>query len=87
MPVRFRGITVREGALIEGRPGGEFSPFAGSTAEGERSRMVWPRAVDRDAVADRPRGPADRALSFGPYSANGRTPPPGRPSISALRVP
>jgi O-succinylbenzoate synthase len=29
MPVRFRGITVREGALIEGPSGwGEFSPFA-----------------------------------------------------------
>src|SRR2546427_11763185 len=29
MPVRFRGITVREGALIEGPGGwGEFSPFA-----------------------------------------------------------
>src|SRR6202167_6295282 len=29
MPVRFRGITVREGALVEGPAGwGEFSPFA-----------------------------------------------------------
>jgi O-succinylbenzoate synthase len=29
MPVRFRGITVRQGALIEGPAGwGEFSPFA-----------------------------------------------------------
>ncbi len=29
MPTRFRGITVREGALIEGPAGwGEFSPFA-----------------------------------------------------------
>jgi o-succinylbenzoate synthase len=29
MPVRFRGVTVREGALIEGPAGwGEFSPFA-----------------------------------------------------------
>jgi o-succinylbenzoate synthase len=29
MPVRFRGVTVREGALIEGPSGwGEFSPFA-----------------------------------------------------------
>jgi len=29
MPVRFRGITVRQGALIAGRAGwGEFSPFA-----------------------------------------------------------
>jgi O-succinylbenzoate synthase len=29
MPVRFRGITVREGALIQGPAGwGEFSPFA-----------------------------------------------------------
>lgn len=29
MPVRFRGVTVREGALIEGPGGwGEFSPFA-----------------------------------------------------------
>src|SRR5437764_954 len=30
MPTRFRGITVREGALIEGPAGwAEFSPFAG----------------------------------------------------------
>src|SRR5579864_5924887 len=29
MPVKFRGITVREGALVEGPAGwGEFSPFA-----------------------------------------------------------
>src|SRR3984957_16674747 len=29
MPVKFRGVTVREGALIEGPAGwGEFSPFA-----------------------------------------------------------
>ena len=29
MTVRFRGIVVREGALIEGPAGwGEFSPFA-----------------------------------------------------------
>jgi o-succinylbenzoate synthase len=29
MPVRFRGVTVREGALVEGSAGwGEFSPFA-----------------------------------------------------------
>src|SRR5271169_6172572 len=29
MPVKFRGVTVREGALIEGSEGwGEFSPFA-----------------------------------------------------------
>src|SRR5271165_1492953 len=29
MPVKFRGITVREGALIQGPAGwGEFSPFA-----------------------------------------------------------
>jgi O-succinylbenzoate synthase len=29
MPTRFRGITVREGALIEGPAGwAEFSPFA-----------------------------------------------------------
>src|SRR5437870_12224680 len=29
MPVRFRGITVREGALLRGPAGwGEFSPFA-----------------------------------------------------------
>src|SRR6516165_2802161 len=29
MPVRFRGVTVREGALVEGPTGwGEFSPFA-----------------------------------------------------------
>jgi o-succinylbenzoate synthase len=39
MPVRFRGITVREGALIEGPAGwGEFSPFAGY---GPRESARW----------------------------------------------
>src|SRR5213083_656690 len=39
MPVRFRGITVREGALIEGPAGwGEFSPFA---EYGPRESARW----------------------------------------------
>ncbi len=59
MPVRFRGITVREGALIEGPEGwGEFSPFAEYGPE-ESSRWLasalesatqrWPDPV-RDRV-------------------------------------
>src|SRR6202044_1871533 len=39
MRTRFRGITVREGALIEGPAGwGEFSPFA---EYGPRERARW----------------------------------------------
>jgi o-succinylbenzoate synthase len=39
MPARFRGITVREGALIEGPAGwGEFSPF---TEYGPRECARW----------------------------------------------
>src|ERR1700733_9027996 len=39
MPVRFRGIVVREGALIEGPAGwGEFSPFA---EYGPRESARW----------------------------------------------
>src|SRR5258708_18916264 len=39
MPVRFRGITVREGALIEGPAGwGEVSPFA---EYGPRESARW----------------------------------------------
>jgi len=39
MPTRFRGITVREGALIEGPAGwGEFSPFA---EYGPRESARW----------------------------------------------
>jgi O-succinylbenzoate synthase len=59
MPVRFRGITVREGALIEGPAGwGEFSPFA-EYGPGECARWLagaveaatrgWP-APARDRV-------------------------------------
>jgi O-succinylbenzoate synthase len=64
MPIRFRGITVREGALIEGPAGwGEFSPFAGygpaecarwlaSAAESATlgwSALGWPAPV-RDRI-------------------------------------
>ena len=39
MTTRFRGITVREGALIEGPAGwGEFSPFA---EYGPRESARW----------------------------------------------
>jgi O-succinylbenzoate synthase len=59
MPVRFRGITVREGALIRGTAGwGEFSPFAGYGPQEsarwlasaiESATLGWPAAV-RDRV-------------------------------------
>jgi O-succinylbenzoate synthase len=60
MRTKFRGITVREGALIEGPAGwGEFSPFAGyGPAESARwlasavesATAPWPAPV-RDSVA------------------------------------
>jgi O-succinylbenzoate synthase len=59
MPVRFRGITVREGALIEGAAGwGEFSPFAEYgprecarwlASAAESATQAWPAPV-RDRI-------------------------------------
>ena len=55
MPVRFRGITVREGALIEGPAGwGEFSPFA---EYGPKESARWLASAVESATAGWP-GPA-----------------------------
>jgi len=55
MPVRFRGITVREGALIEGPAGwGEFSPFA---EYGPKESARWLASALESATAGWP-GPA-----------------------------
>jgi o-succinylbenzoate synthase len=52
MPVRFRGITVREGALIEGPEGwGEFSPFA---EYGPRESARWLASALEAATAGWP---------------------------------
>ncbi|HTQ94490.1 MAG TPA: O-succinylbenzoate synthase, partial [Streptosporangiaceae bacterium] len=55
MPVRFRGITVREGALLEGPAGwGEFSPFA---EYGPKESARWLASAVESATAGWP-GPA-----------------------------
>jgi O-succinylbenzoate synthase len=52
MPVRFRGVTVREGALIEGPAGwGEFSPFA---EYGPRECARWLASALESATQDWP---------------------------------
>src|SRR5246127_3506436 len=52
MPVRFRGVTVREGALVEGPAGwGEFSPFA---EYGPRECARWLAAALEAATAGWP---------------------------------
>ena len=49
MRTRFRGITVREGALIEGPAGwGEFSPFA---EYGPRECARWLACAEEAATA------------------------------------
>jgi O-succinylbenzoate synthase len=60
MPVRFRGITVREGALIRGPAGwGEFSPFA---EYGPQESARWLASALESATTGWP-GPArDRIL-------------------------
>ena len=59
MTTRFRGITVREGALIEGDAGwGEWSPFI------EYSPTVaepWLRCAEEAAAGDLP-GPVRHAV-------------------------
>jgi O-succinylbenzoate synthase len=58
MPVRFRGITVREGALVEGPAGwGEFSPFA---EYGPRECARWLACALEAAVAGWPAPVRDR---------------------------
>jgi O-succinylbenzoate synthase len=58
MPTRFRGITVREGALIEGPAGwGEFSPFADY---GPRECARWLACAVEAATAGWPPPARDR---------------------------
>ncbi|HEV2935675.1 MAG TPA: o-succinylbenzoate synthase [Streptosporangiaceae bacterium] len=58
MPVRFRGVTVREGALIEGPSGwGEFSPFADY---GPRECARWLASAVESATRDWPAPVRDR---------------------------
>ncbi len=58
MTTRFRGITVREGALIEGSAGwGEFSPFAGY---GPRECARWLACALEAAQASWPAPVRDR---------------------------
>ena len=53
MPVKFRGITVREGALIEGPAGwGEFSPFA---EYGPKESARWLASAIESATREWPR--------------------------------
>jgi O-succinylbenzoate synthase len=52
MPTKFRGVTVREGALIEGPSGwGEFSPFA---EYGPRESARWLASALESAFLDWP---------------------------------
>jgi o-succinylbenzoate synthase len=58
MPVRFRGVTVREGALIEGPVGwGEFSPFA---EYGPRECARWLASALESATEQWPAPVRDR---------------------------
>jgi O-succinylbenzoate synthase len=58
MPTKFRGITVREGALLEGPAGwGEFSPFA---EYGPRESARWLRCALEAALAGWPAPRRDR---------------------------
>ena len=52
MTTRFRGITVREGALIEGAAGwGEWSPFVEYPPE---EADAWLRCAEEAAAGDWP---------------------------------
>jgi len=58
MTTKFRGVTVREGALIEGPAGwGEFSPFAGY---GPRESARWLASALESATAGWPDAVRDR---------------------------
>jgi O-succinylbenzoate synthase len=58
MPVKFRGVTVREGALIEGPAGwGEFSPFA---EYGPRECARWLASALESAAGQWPAPVRDR---------------------------
>jgi O-succinylbenzoate synthase len=52
MTTRFRGITVREGALVEGAAGwGEWSPFVEYPPE---EAEAWLRCAEEAAAGDWP---------------------------------
>ena len=58
MPVKFRGVTVREGALVEGPAGwGEFSPFA---EYGPRECARWLASALESAAGGWPAPVRDR---------------------------
>lgn len=58
MPVKFRGVTVREGALIEGPAGwGEFAPFA---EYGPRESARWLASALESAYSGWPEPVRDR---------------------------
>ncbi len=100
MRARFRGITVREGALIEGPAGwGEFSPFA-EYGPRECARWLasaleaavtgWPAAA-RDAVevnvtipAVGPRRAHEIAIASGCRTAKVKVAEPGQPETADL---
>ena len=78
MTAKFRGITVREGALIEGRPGGGSSPRSPSTARASRP-AGWPARW----------GPGNRMARRGPRPGSGQRDGAGRgsrPGLSDRRV-
>ena len=55
---RFRGITVREGVLVEGAAGwGEWSPFLEYTPRGRRAVAALRRGGRRRRLADAGAGP------------------------------
>ena len=61
MTTKFRGITVREGALIEGPAGwGEFSPFA---EYGPRESARWLASAIEAATAGWPARSGTRCRS------------------------
>ncbi len=58
MTTRFRGITVREGALVEGEAGwGEWSPF---TEYAPEESEAWLRCAEEAAAGDWPEPVRDR---------------------------
>src|SRR2546429_118280 len=69
MPVRFRGITVREGALIQGPAGwGEFSPFA---EYGPQESARWLASALESATLGWPAPVRDRIPVNAPVPAAG----------------
>ena len=58
MRTRFRGITVREGVLLRGRPGGASGARSWSTTA--RGRRPWLRCAEEAAAGDWPAPVRDR---------------------------